>query len=366
MKIYEIVTVLEKFAPLSLQESYDNAGLLIGDKNINCTGIICSLDVTEEIVKEAIKKKCNLIVAHHPLIFGGLKKIVGSNFAEKTIISAIKNDIAIYAIHTNLDNIHNGVNKIIADKIGLINTKILAPKNNILHKLFTYVPLEFEENIKKALFTVGAGQIGNYNECSFSSTGFGTFKANKNAKPFVGKKEERHTESEVKIELIFPNWLQQDVIKALLNAHPYEEPAFDIIPLNNQNNLAGSGLIGDLKNEIQVKTFLNKVSEIFDLHVIRHSNLIKKTIKKVAVCGGAGSFLVKHAMREKADIYLTSDLKYHDFFEANNELILADIGHFESEQFTIDLLQTFLQENFPNFAVLKTKINTNSVKYFIA
>lgn len=366
MKIQEIVSALEKFAPLHLQESYDNAGLIIGDKNLTCTGIICSLDVTEDVIKEATKKKCNLIVAHHPLIFSGLKKIVGSNYTEKTVITAIKNDIAIYASHTNLDNLHNGVNKIIANKIGLINTKVLSSKNNILQKLYTYVPQDFEEKVKNELFAIGAGHIGNYNECSFTTKGLGTFKANNNAKPFVGKKNERHKENEVKIEIIFPGWLQNKLINTLLKVHPYEEPAYDIVQLNNKSNLVGSGIIGELSKEINTKTFLKYISEVFDLHVIRHSGLTKKSIKRVAVCGGSGSFLIKDAVREKADIFITSDLKYHEFFDANKELILADIGHFESEQFTIDLLQTFLQENFPNFAVLKTKVNTNSVNYFIA
>lgn len=366
MKIQEIVGALEKLAPLNLQESYDNAGLIIGNKNTTCTGIICSLDVTEEVIKEAVKKKCNLIVAHHPLIFSGLKKINGNNYTEKSVIAAIKHDIAIYAAHTNLDNLLSGVNKIIANKIGLINTKVLSSKNNILKKLFTYAPLDFEEKIKNELFAVGAGHIGNYNECSFTTKGLGTFKANEGAKPFVGKRNERHKENEVKIEIIFPNWLQNQLINTLLKVHPYEEPAYDIVQLNNNSNLVGSGIIGELTKEINTQTFFKHISKIFDLQVIRHSKLMKKNIKRVAVCGGAGSFLIKNAISEKADIFITSDLKYHEFFDANNEIILADIGHFESEQFTIDLLQTFLQENFPNFAVLKTKVNTNSVNYFIA
>ena len=364
MKIQDITSLLEKLAPPSLQESYDNAGLLTGNLSWECTGIIVSLDATEDIVQEAISKKCNLIVAHHPIIFKGLKKITGKNYVEQTIITAIKNDIAIYAIHTNLDNVLQGVNGKIADMLGLINRKILVPKENLLQKLAVFVPVDHKEKLLEALFAAGAGNIGNYSECSFGTTGTGSFKAGENTDPFVGTKGERHYENEVKIEVIFPVWIERQLLNAMKVAHPYEEIAFDIYGLNNTYEQTGSGLVGELEKGMNEKAFLEQLKKIFKLSVIRHTGFTGKTVKKVALCGGAGSFLTAAAKAAGADVYISSDIKYHEFFDAEGSLLLADIGHYESEQFTIDLLFDILSENFPNFAVLKTGVNTNPVKYF--
>ncbi|MEP6465556.1 MAG: Nif3-like dinuclear metal center hexameric protein [Parafilimonas sp.] len=365
MKITEVINVLENLAPPVLQEDYDNAGLLTGDINWNCTGILCTLDVTEEIVAEAISNSCNLIVAHHPVIFKGLKKITGKNYVEKTIIKAIKNDVAIYAIHTNLDNIIEGVNGKIADKLNLINRQILLPKQNMLMKLYTFVPLEFAEKIRTAIFNSGAGCIGNYSECSFNAEGKGTFKAGENTNPFVGEKNIRHTENEIKIEAIFPSYAKNNIIDALIKAHPYEEVAYDVVVLSNNYQKTGSGLTGELPNEISEKELLSILKKEFGITVIRHTALLQKPVKKIAVCGGAGSFLINKALAAKADFYITADVKYHEFFDANGQMVIADIGHWESEQFTIELLHEVLHAKFPNFAVLKTKIRTNSVHYFV-
>jgi len=364
MRIKEIINFLESVAPLSLQESYDNAGLIIGDQNRDCTGIITTLDVTEQIVEEAIQKKCNLIVAHHPIVFGGLKKITGKNYVEKTVIAAIKNDIAIFAIHTNLDNVIHGVNGKIADLIGLGNRKILKPASATLKKLIVFVPAANAETVRQAIFNAGGGSIGNYSECSFNSEGEGSFKANEGATPFVGEIGKRHLEPEIKIEIIFPEWEKENIITAMKLAHPYEEVAFDIIPLDNSNAAIGAGMIGDLKIPLDEKRFLSDLKNIFNLSVIRHTALTGRKVKKVAVCGGAGSFLISTAIAMGADFYVTGDVKYHEFFDANGRLVIADIGHYESEQFTIDLLFDILREKFPTFAVLKTGINTNPVKYF--
>jgi dinuclear metal center YbgI/SA1388 family protein len=365
MKIQDIICVLEQLAAPILQESYDNVGLIIGDKNWDCTGIVCSLDATEAVILEAKSKGCNLVVAHHPIIFSGLKKINGNNYIEKAIIAAIKNDIAIYAIHTNLDNVLYGVNQKMAERLGLINTQILAPKKGLLQKLFTFVPEKQAEKVREAIFTAGAGHIGNYKECSFNATGTGTFKGGENTNPYVGEIGKRHEETEIKVEVIFPNWLEHAVITALKNTHPYEEPAYDLITLNNEFTTIGSGIIGELPEPIEEHLFLQMLKTSFDLQVIRHSPLLAKPIKKIAVCGGAGSFLIKKAANAKADIYITGDIKYHEFFDANNQLVVADIGHWESEQFTVELLMEVLQQNFPTFAVLKSSVRANPVEYFL-
>jgi dinuclear metal center YbgI/SA1388 family protein len=364
MKIQDITSYLETIAPLSLQESYDNAGLLTGNGQWECTGVITALDATEEIVKEAIEKKCNLIVAHHPIIFGGLKKINGKNYVEQTIITAIKNDIAIYAIHTNLDNILDGVNGRIADKLGLVNRKILQPKKDILKKLITFVPTDKLEEVRNAIFSAGGGQVGNYSECSFTIAGEGTFKGNENTHPYVGKQGERHTEKETRVEIIFPGWTENAILKAMKIAHPYEEVAYDVVSLDNIHQNIGSGLVGELEKPVSEADFLGLLKKAFKLPVIRHTPLLGKKVQKIALCGGSGSFLTGAAIATGADFYVTGDVKYHEFFDANGKLVIADIGHYESEQFTIDLLFDILSEKFLNFAVLKTGIITNPVLYF--
>ncbi len=364
MTIAAIIDILEKIAPPSLQEDYDNAGLITGDRGWECKGILVSLDATEEIIKEAIEKKCNLVVAHHPIVFRGLKKINGKNYVEKTVITAIKNDIAIYAIHTNLDNVIDGVNGKIADKLGLVNRSILVPKQNLLQKLSVFVPVNDKEKLLNAMFAAGAGNIGNYSECSFGTEGTGTYKAGEGAQPYLGKIGERHQEKEVKAEVIFPSWLKQQVLKAMIAAHPYEEVAYDLYSLSNDYLQTGSGMMGELETPMEELEFLQQLKLTFNLSIIRHTELTGKRIKKVALCGGAGSFLTAAAKTAGAQVYVSADIKYHEFFDADGRLLLADIGHYESEQFTIDLLFDILREKFPNFAVLKTSVNTNPVRYF--
>jgi dinuclear metal center YbgI/SA1388 family protein len=364
MKIIDVIKHLEHLAPLSLQEGYDNAGLLIGDHQTECTGIVVSLDVTEDVIAEAIQKNCNLVVAHHPIIFKGLKKLNGKNYVERTVISAIKNDIAVYAIHTNLDNIIEGVNQKLAEKLKLQNCKVLLPKTNTLKKLVTFAPQKNAEKVQNSLFEAGAGAIGKYDECSFVLEGRGSFKANEGANPYIGKLGERHIESESRIEVIFPGYLQARVVSALKSSHPYEEVAYDIYLLENTREDVGSGLLGELPEAISEEDLLKLLKSTFGLSTIKHTALSGKKVSKVALCGGAGFFLLPSAIASEAQAYITSDIKYHEFFDADKRILLADIGHYESEQFTIELIAEFLQQKFPNFAVLKTEIITNPVSYF--
>lgn len=364
MLIKEITNYLEQLAPLSFQESYDNSGLIIGNSSNYVDKILITLDTTEEVVDEAIEMNADLIISHHPLIFGGLKKINGKNYVERAVIKAIKNDIAIYAIHTNLDNINAGVNKKICEKLDLINTKILEPSTDKLQKLVTFVPTDNAEKVRNSLFEAGAGHIGNYSNCSYNINGEGTFKALDNTNPFVGKKGELHFEKETRIETIFPKYLQAEVLKALFENHPYEEVAYDIYSLDNKLNTIGSGMIGELKSEINEKKFFNILKKSFNLEFIKHTALLNKDIKKIAVCGGSGSFLINRAKNEKADIFITSDIKYHQFFDAENQIVIVDIGHYESEIFTKNLIFDLLIKKFPKFAIRISNINTNPIKYF--
>ncbi|MEI6488668.1 MAG: Nif3-like dinuclear metal center hexameric protein [Bacteroidota bacterium] len=363
MKLREITDCIEAFAPLAYQESYDNAGLICGNKNMDITSALISIDSTEEVIDEAIELGCNLVIAHHPIVFKGLKKFNGANYVERVIIKAIQHNVAIYAAHTNLDNVHNGVNAKIAQKLGLVNCRVLSPRKNILKKLITFCPSDKAENLRKALFEAGAGGIGKYDECSFNSEGFGTFRAGKGTNPFVGEIGKQHKEPEQRIETVFPNYLESKVLKALFSSHPYEEVAYDIYNLNNEVNTLGAGMIGELENDLKEEAFLAFVKEKMHAHGIRYTALRNKLIKKVAICGGSGSFLLEDAIKAGADIFVSADFKYHQFFDAENRIIIADIGHYESEQYTMELFSDLLKENFNTFALHLSKINTNPINY---
>lgn len=361
--IRHVTDALEQWAPRSLQESYDNAGLLTGNPSEKVKGILITLDCVEEIVDEAVKSNCNLIIAHHPIIFKGLKKLTGSNYVERTIIKAIRNNIAIYAIHTNLDNVITGVNRKICEKIGLENVKILAPKADTLSKLVTFVPVDQTDAVLKAVHDAGAGQIGNYKNCSFSVVGTGTFLPDDQANPAIGAVGKQESVSENRVEIIFPNHLEQTILKELKNAHPYEEVAYYVTHLSNENQEVGSGMTGELPEALEPKEFLQRLKKCMDLQVVRHTRLLNDPIKKVAVCGGSGSFLLPHAIRAGAQIYISADFKYHEFFDAENRIIIADIGHYESEVYTKELLQEVLRKKFPTFAINFSRTVTNPISY---
>ncbi|MDY6799921.1 MAG: Nif3-like dinuclear metal center hexameric protein [Bacteroidota bacterium] len=363
MKIREIISSIETFAPLAFQEDYDNAGLIVGDLDQEAKGALITVDVTEEIIDEAINKKINLIIAHHPIIFAGLKKITGKNYIERIIIKALKNDITIYAAHTNLDNIQGGVNSKIAEKLNLQNTRILAPLNNHLMKLVYFVPVAQAKETRKAIFKAGAGHIGNYDMCSYNLKGKGSFRAGEDANPFIGNKNEIHYEDEIRIETIFPKHLKHIIINALIEAHPYEEVAYDIYPLENKFEKAGSGIIGELATEIPEIEFLEQVKKLFKAQCIRYTTLFNKPVRKIAVCGGSGSFLLNEAIKQNADVFISADFKYHQFFDAEDKIIIADIGHFESEQVTKELFYELLIKKFPKFAIYLTEINSNPINY---
>ncbi len=363
MQLKDIIQFLEEKAPSSLQESYDNSGLICGHPSMEINGAIICLDSTEEIIDEAISHGYNLVIAHHPIIFSGLKKLNGKNYIERTIIKAIKNDIAIYAIHTNLDNVIHGVNAKIAEKIGLINFRILSPMKNKLLKLSTYVPHEHSEKVKEALFNAGAGHIGNYSECSFSTRGEGSFKGGDGSNPVYGEKNVRFKAQETKIEVVLESHKQHQVFRALQETHPYEEVAYEIIELANSWQDSGAGLIGELPEEKDALEFLKLLKTKIKTECIRYTQPHLKRVKKIAVCGGSGSFLLEDAKRAGADIFITSDFKYHQFFDANETITIADIGHYESEQHTIELLGDWLSKKFPTFALRLTDINTNPINY---
>ncbi len=362
--IGEITSFLEEIAPLNLQEHYDNCGLITGSKSTLATGVLISLDVTENIVDEAISNKCNLVISHHPLVFSGIKKLNGKNWVERTLIKAIKNDIAVYALHTNFDNLLEGVNGMMAQKIDLSNIQVLLPKKDILKKLVCFAPASNALELRKALFDAGAGNIGNYDNCSFNTEGIGTFKANENANPYVGKKGLIHSEPEIKIETIFPSWKEHNIIAALLKSHPYEEVAYDIFPLHNTWNKIGAGLLGELKEPLGENEFLALIKEKFNCDCIRHTQFLGRKIKKVALCGGSGSFLLQDAIAHNADVFITADFKYHQFFDADNQILVLDVGHYESEQFTVELIFQKLQKKFSNFALCLSKNSTNPVYYY--
>ncbi len=363
MTIKNITDYIEKLAPLSYAEAFDNVGLLVGDFQTEVKGILVALDTLEETIDEAIEKECNLIISFHPIIFKGLKKLNGNTYVERVVIKAIKNDIAIYATHTALDNSHLGVSAKMAEIIGLKNTKVLLPQKGIIKKLTTYVPNKDAKNLRKALFSSGAGNIGNYDQCSFNIKGEGTFRGNENSNPTIGKKGKLQFESETMISVIFEKHLEKKLLKTLFENHPYEEVAYEIISLDNIHQNIGMGIIGELENEKEIKTFFNDLKQMFGLKIIRHSALSENKIKRVAVLGGSGAFAINQAKFAGADIYITADLKYHDFYKAENQIVLVDIGHYESEQFTKNLLVDYLTKKITNFAIILSEKNTNPINY---
>lgn len=365
MKLRELTTFLESLAPLAYQEDYDNSGLIIGDPDKEVTGALISLDCTEAVLDEAIAMGYNLVISHHPIIFRGIKKFTGKSYVERVVMKAIKNDIALFAIHTNLDNVLEGVNKKICNKLGVVNPRILKPRDGALKKLVTFCPDVDAERVRNAMFEAGAGGVGNYSECSYNTSGFGTFKAGLGANPHVGEIGKTHNESEVRIETIYPAIIEQKVIAALIEAHPYEEVSYDLYPISNSYMQVGSGMIGNLENDQDEMTFLKLIKEKLNTKVIRHTAVRGKKIRRVAVCGGAGSFLLNNAITAGADIFVTSDFKYHEFFDAEGKLIIADVGHFESEQFTQELLLELITEKFSNFALRSTSQSTNPINYLI-
>lgn len=364
MFVKDIIKTIESFAPFAFQENYDNSGLILGFENQEVKKVLISLDCTEDVVNEAIDKGCNVIINHHPLIFSGIKRINGDNASERIIIKCLQNNISVIAVHTNLDNSANGLNKGICDLLGLKNTKILQPLKGVLKKLVTFCPIDYADKVRQTIFEAGAGHIGNYDCCSYNIEGKGTFRGLENTKPFVGETGKLHNENEVRIETIYPSYLQNKVISALLQVHPYEEVAYDIYLLDNAYENAGAGMYGEFENPLSEKEFLIFLKEKFNLSLIRHSEFLNKSIKKVAVCGGSGSFLIKQAMNKGVDAFVTADIKYHQFFEPEKKFLLADIGHYESEKISIEILYQLIIKNFTTFAVLKTQTQTNGINYF--
>lgn len=363
MKLSELLDYLESIAPPAFQESYDNSGLIVGRRDMDVRAALVTLDCTEAVVEEAIRLDANLIIAHHPIVFSGLKKFNGKNYVERTVMNAIRHDIAIYAAHTNLDNIEGGVNAEIARRIGLQDTRILSPKSGLLRKLVTFCPHAQADAVRDALFAAGAGTIGDYDECSFNLEGNGTFRGDENTDPFIGEKGKRNTVGETRIEVIYPAYREGKILTALLQAHPYEEAAYDLHPLQNSWKQVGSGMIGKLPEPLPVMDFLRKLKTDMQAPVIRYTPVEGKMVQTIAVCGGAGSFLLPEALAARADVFVTADYKYHQFFDAEGRLVIADIGHYESEQFTKDLLMGLVREKFPTFAIRLSEIQTNPITY---
>ena len=363
MKVKDFTNYLEQLAPLTYQEEYDNSGLIIGDFNMVVKGVLITLDCNDKVLDEAINNKCNLLITHHPIIFKGLKKINNDSLTDKLVIKAIKNNIAIYSIHTNLDNIVNGVNSEIAKRLKLKNCRVLSSKNECLRQLVFYCPKENTTDLIEKLCSVGAGAIGNYNNCSFKSSGVGTFKPLENSNPYKGVVGKLYSSEEDRVELLFLKDKQKKIIQTLQENHPYEEIAYQIYILDNKIKSIGSGLVGELDESVDSILFLKQLKKIMNLDLVRHTYISIDKVKKIALCGGSGSFLIDEAISSKADIFITSDIKYHQFFDIDNKIILADIGHYESEQFTKNLVYDYLTKKFTKFAILLSKVNTNPINY---
>lgn len=364
MKIQEIVYELESMAPPALQEAYDNSGLMVGEPATECTGALLTLDITEAVIEEAAELGANLIIAHHPIWFQARKRLNGEDLVSRCILLAIRKNIALYSIHTNLDNVISGVNGVIAQKLGLKNVKILDPKPAVLSKLIVYVPKDFSDKLLNALFQAGAGKIGAYDECAFVSEGTGSFRPLDTANPYTGTIGQREQVIENRVEVVFPSWLKNRVIAAMYQAHPYEEVAWQLFRTENTLQEYGSGMVGELEFDLPKQEFLALVKKAFKTGGIRYSDKQGDYVRKIAVGGGACSFLIPNALRANADAFVTADISYHKFFDGEDRMMILDIGHFESEQFTPSLIHEVLSKKFANFALHLSKIRTNPVQYY--
>ncbi len=364
MKLKDLCSYLDSVVPLSFQESYDNSGLQVGLADREISSALITLDVTEEVIDEAISHKCNVLVSHHPLIFNGIKSLTGKTFTERILYKAVKHDIAIYSAHTNLDVLSNGVSRKMAEKLGLEKITVLSPSNSMLLKLITYIPESHLDKVRNALFEAGAGVIGNYDQCGFAVSGTGSFRGNENTNPFLGEKGKIHFEKEIRFETILFSHLKDKVIRALLEVHPYEEVAFDLYVLENKNVEIGLGCVGNFPHPMSEDDLLKRVSLVFNAKGVRYSTLTGKPMRKIALCGGSGASLLNLAISSGADAFLTADIKYHDFFKTENKILLVDTGHFESEKFSGEILKDLIIKKFPKFAVRFSETNTNPINYF--
>lgn len=364
MILKEIIDIFEEHAPFSLQESYDNSGIQYGNPEQEVTkGLVC-IDITEAVVEEAMEKGCDLIISHHPLLFKGIKSLDGSHFTHRALIKAIRNDICLVSVHTNLDSVRLGVNEKLAQKLGLEKLAILDKRKGLLKKLVVFCPSDHVEEVRNAIFKSGAGTIGEYDCCSFNLQGKGSFRAGDHTHPFVGEKGKVHFEDEMRIETILPGYLQSRVVKAMIEAHPYEEVAYDLYPLDNVFEKTGMGMVGLLPHQMEETDFLAMLSNNLGSEGIRHSPFTGRMIQKVALCGGSGSFLRDKAMAAGADAFVTADVKFHEFFDVEGVMLMADVGHYESEQYTKEILYEIVTKKITNFALLISDQNTNPVRYF--
>lgn len=364
-KVKDVIDAITAEASLSFQESYDNSGLLIGDSEMKVSKVLITVDITKEVIQEAINKRCEMIVSHHPLIFHGLKRLSPSNPIAAMAMDAIKNNIAVAAMHTNLDNYGKGISYKLSEKLQLTDLKVLSPMKNNLLKLVVFCPVSHVDIVRKAMMEAGAGCIGNYDFCTFNASGKGTFRANEGANPFVGEKNMIHFEDEIRIETVLPMHKLSSVVQAMLQNHPYEEVAYDVYRIENDYSCAGAGMMGVLKEEMDEEKFMKHIQNQLNIPCLCHSALLGKKIKKVAVCGGSGAFLIHEAMKKGADVYVTSDIKYHDYFEADGKILLINAGHFETEQFAKEIMADIIRKKIPNFAVLISEVKTNAVHYFV-
>jgi dinuclear metal center YbgI/SA1388 family protein len=367
--VREILNALDQWAPRSLQASYDNSGHLVGLPNAEVTKAIVALDCTEALIGEAVEVGAQAVIVHHPIIFKGLKRLTGSGPIERTVMAALKHDIAILAIHTNLDHVHTGVSQHLAQCIGVdpATLQILQPMRDQLYSLTFYTPEDHADAVETAVFAAGAGHVGNYDECAFRTEGEGSFRPLAGSNPFSGTLGEQHRVAERRTEVVVPKWRLAAVQAAMQAAHPYEEVAHNIVALANAHQQVGAGMVGNLPEPMELMAFLDQAKSALSAPLIRHTAPTGRPIRRVAVCGGSGSFLLEDAVASGADLYLTADFKYHEFQEADGRIVIADVGHFESEWRTGEIITSYLTEHFkdkfPNFAVHLARENHNPVHY---
>ncbi|MBI4536287.1 MAG: Nif3-like dinuclear metal center hexameric protein [Ignavibacteriae bacterium] len=367
MTVREIQDVIEHWAPREIAWGQDNVGLQIGNPASRLLGILIALDVTEKIITEARRHRANLIISHHPLLFKAPRSITPRNQVGRCIDALVKSGIALYSAHTNLDFAHGGTSWAIAEALGLTAVDFLYKPYKVQRKIVTFVPTDHVDRVAVAMAEAGAGRIGNYDNCSFRMLGTGTFKANERANPVVGSKNVLEKVAETRLEMVVDQWLVPGVLKALKQAHPYEEVAHDVYPTENESDAFGMGIIGMLVRPMTLKSLLALIKKKLGARALRCTGSLNHKVSRIAACGGSGSELLDEAVRARADAFITADVKYHTFHDANGRIALIDAGHYETEHLVVQTMAKKLAQEMRRMRihvpVFASRTSTNPIVY---
>jgi len=367
MRVRDIQQILESWAPKEIAWERDNIGLQAGDPAAVVRGILVALDVTEEVIAEAVRRKANLLVSHHPLLFRPLSAVTMQSARGRCIRALMQSGINLYSAHTNLDFTRGGTSFALAQALGLTDVEFLRMPYEVQRKVVTFVPPAEAERVARAMADAGAGIIGNYDSCSFAGPGTGTFRGNERSRPAIGKRGVLEHASETRLEMMVPRWRLGDVIGAMHRAHPYEEVAYDVYPLENRSREHGMGIIGNARRPVTLRVFLNDLKRRLGVPALRCTGDMRRTVRRVAACGGSGTELMDEAARRGADVFVTADVRYHSFHDVEASMALVDAGHFETElpvvRAVVEHLRAACRARHATVPIHAARTSTNPIVY---